>query len=66
MDELVWAAVWLYRATDNTYYLDQAENFYAESAFYTPRSFDWDDKRAGVMVSPIIFKICISSKFSFL
>lgn len=49
-DELAWAAVWLYRATKDTYYLGQAESIYREANFYSPKYFAWDDKRAGVMV----------------
>lgn len=50
LDELVWAALWLYRATNDTYYLGQAESIYREGAFYSPKTFDWDDKRAGNLV----------------
>ena len=53
-DELAWAAVWLYRATKDTYYLGQAEGIYREANFYSPKYFAWDDKRAGVMVSGLI------------
>jgi hypothetical protein len=30
MDELVWAAAWLYRATNDTTYLNNAESLYNE------------------------------------
>jgi len=50
MDELVWGAIWLYKATNDYYYLEQAEILYEEAKFYSPRVFSWDDKRAGVLV----------------
>ena len=56
-DELAWAAVWLYRATKDTYYLGQAEGIYREANFYSPKYFAWDDKRAGVMVSAFFRRI---------
>ena len=50
MDELVWGAIWLYKATNDYYYLEQAEVLFEEANFYSPRVFSWDDKRAGVLV----------------
>jgi len=50
-DELVWAAAWLFRATNDTTYKTQAEKLYDE--FFAkdtdiPKQFGWDDKRVGV------------------
>ncbi|XP_069943511.1 uncharacterized protein [Cherax quadricarinatus] len=49
-DELLWAALWLYRATDDATYLDRARGHYAEIPT-SPNNrlvqFSWDDKRAG-------------------
>lgn len=50
MDELVWGAIWLYKATNDYYYLEQAEILFEEAQFYSPRVFSWDDKRAGILV----------------
>merc|ERR1711962_1116035 len=50
-DELIWAAAWLYRATNDTNYLTKAEDMYASrSQTWTPWSFDWDNKMAGVQL----------------
>ncbi|XP_045614932.1 uncharacterized protein [Procambarus clarkii] len=49
-DELLWAALWLNRATGDSTYLDRARGHYAEIPV-TPNNklqqFSWDDKRAG-------------------
>ncbi|CBY31555.1 unnamed protein product [Oikopleura dioica] len=47
MDELVWGALWIYKATADDFYLNQAERLFSEHGFYAPRVFSWDDKRAG-------------------
>merc|ERR1719436_290939 len=50
-DELIWAAAWLYRATEDINYLTRAENMYAaRSQTWTPWSFDWDNKMSGVQL----------------
>ncbi|CAG0886960.1 unnamed protein product [Darwinula stevensoni] len=50
-DELTWAAAWLYRATGETSYLDDAANKYVEFELdHRPSEFSWDDKNAGVQV----------------
>ncbi|KAL6543306.1 hypothetical protein OROHE_010826 [Orobanche hederae] len=52
MDELLWAALWLHKATDNTSYFDYAiEN--AESfggSTWAITEFSWDVKFAGVQI----------------
>ncbi|KAH6822674.1 glycosyl hydrolase 9B8 [Perilla frutescens var. hirtella] len=51
-DELLWAAVWLYRATDNLYFL----NYLIDNAFsfggitWPITEFSWDVKYAGVQI----------------
>jgi hypothetical protein len=56
-DELVWGAIWLYRATGETAYLDKAESYYANLSTEqqtTTKSYrwttDWDDKSYGSYV----------------
>jgi hypothetical protein len=56
-DELVWGAIWLYRATNDPAYLAKAESYYANLAT-EPQSSDksykwtlaWDDKSYGVYI----------------
>lgn len=50
MDELIWGAIWIYKATNDYYYLEQAEILFEEANFYSPKVFSWDDKRAGILV----------------
>ena len=51
-DELIWGAGWLYQATGESVYLDQAEDLYNEH--FAGQSFiwthAWDDKRYGSAV----------------
>ncbi len=56
-DELVWGAIWLYRATGDSSYLAKAESYYdnlaKESQSDTPAyrwTHDWDDKTYGSYV----------------
>ncbi|MBB5871750.1 hypothetical protein F4553_005129 [Allocatelliglobosispora scoriae] len=56
-DELVWGALWLYRATGETAYLTKAESYYANLSTepqQTIKSYrwttDWDDKSYGSYV----------------
>ena len=50
-DELVWAAAWLYRATNDTTYLKTAESAYNEFGLGSANGWlDWDDKVSGVQV----------------
>jgi uncharacterized protein YyaL (SSP411 family) len=51
-DELVWAATWLYRATDDETYLKTAEQLYKEfDLLYWNTGFTWDMKISGIEVS---------------
>jgi hypothetical protein len=56
-DELVWGAIWLYKATGNTAYLTKAENYYANLNFQNQTSFhsyswtiNWDDVSYGCYI----------------
>lgn len=59
-DELVWGALWLYRATGDQAYLDKAESYFSaqlESGFQSeqpsagyPWTLVWDDKKYGAVV----------------
>lgn len=56
-DELVWGAIWLYRATNDQTYLDKAQSYYANlntEPQTTTKSFkwtqSWDDKSYGSYV----------------
>jgi endoglucanase len=56
-DELVWGAIWLYRATNETAYLDKAQSYYANLSTQpqsTIKSYKWthawDDKSYGCYV----------------
>ena len=51
-DELLWASLWMYRATGEVFYLQKAESFYA--AHFAGASLrwthNWDDKTYGSLV----------------
>ncbi|GAB4842799.1 hypothetical protein Ancab_012777 [Ancistrocladus abbreviatus] len=51
-DELLWAAAWLYRATDNDYYLKYVMNNAASmgGTGWAVREFSWDNKYAGLQI----------------
>ena len=50
-DELVWAAAWLYRATNDNTYLNTAESLYNEFGLqYWNGAFNWDNKVSGLQV----------------
>jgi hypothetical protein len=51
-DELVLAAIWLYKATGYDRYLADAENLYQEFGLQSDWSsfLDWDEKRPAVNV----------------
>nr|CAD54730.1 beta-1,4-endoglucanase [Mastotermes darwiniensis] len=50
-DELVWAAVWLYRATNDQTYLTTAEKLYSDLGLQSWNGgFTWDTKISGVEV----------------
>ncbi|CAG0886958.1 unnamed protein product [Darwinula stevensoni] len=62
-DELTWAAAWLYRATGETSYLNDAESKYVEfGQDGQPSEFSWDDKNAGVQV--LLAEITGNEKYS--
>jgi len=48
-DELVWAALWLHKATGEQTYLDKAQTWYDQFGIGTGW-FSWDDKGVGVQV----------------
>ncbi|KAJ7564102.1 hypothetical protein O6H91_02G002100 [Diphasiastrum complanatum] len=47
-DELLWAASWLYKATNSSYYLEYVITY--KNFSYTISEFSWDNKLAGVQV----------------
>jgi len=49
-DELVWAAIWLYKATKEAQYLDKAKSMYDEFDMNGKDTtiFSWDDKTAAI------------------
>jgi endoglucanase len=51
-DELVWSALWLYKATGNVEYLRKAESIYRESFANASMRWthSWDDKRYGAAI----------------
>nr|QFE31800.1 GH9 cellulase [uncultured bacterium] len=49
-DELVWAAVWLYKATGDPSYLQKAETYYDNIAGRYKWTQSWDDKAYGSYV----------------
>ena len=49
VDELGWAAIWLYKATGESQYLDKATSFFGEISS-SAWAFDWDSKDAGYQV----------------
>lgn len=56
VDELSWAAAWLYMATNTSQYLTDAESSYLSGAAWGQ---SWDEKNAGTMVIVLIVT-CIS------
>ena len=49
-DELVWASVWLYRATGEASYLQKAEELVSQIIDYKGWMQSWDDKRQGAIL----------------
>ncbi|KAJ9594064.1 hypothetical protein L9F63_014507, partial [Diploptera punctata] len=50
-DELTWAAAWLYKATDDSQYLDEAEHHYMKFRLKErPNEFFYNKKVAGVQI----------------
>ncbi len=49
-DELVWGALWLYRATNDSSYLTKAQSYYANLSHGYTWTQGWDDKSYGSYV----------------
>ncbi|XP_054279448.1 endoglucanase E-4-like [Macrosteles quadrilineatus] len=50
-DELTWASLWLYKATNNSFYVDEAEHHYMQYRLKErPNEFYYNKKVAGVQV----------------
>ena len=48
-DELVWAAIWLYKATMESKYLEKAKSLYDQFNLGNSKDvFSWDNKKTGV------------------
>lgn len=55
-DELTWAAAWLYKATNEAQYLDDAEYMYKKYRLKErPNEFYYNKKVAGVQVKYTLF-----------
>lgn len=67
MDELLWAALWLYKATDNSHYLNYAlQNAQSFGGItWAISEFSWDVKYAGLqlLASTVIVILYTSSSF---
>ncbi|PSN31180.1 hypothetical protein C0J52_21511, partial [Blattella germanica] len=62
-DELVWGAVWLYKATGDKTYLNKAEQLYSQFGMGTWNGdFGWDQKISGVEV--LLSQITKNSKYT--
>ncbi|XP_077994718.1 uncharacterized protein LOC144448371 [Glandiceps talaboti] len=48
VDELVFASLWIYRATEEQQYLDYALNMYSDLTNGRPYAYSWDNKIAGI------------------
>jgi hypothetical protein len=60
-DELVWGAVWLYRATNDKSYLDTAEQLYNDFGLQNWNGgFTWDSKISGVEVRLLVMLFTIA------
>ena len=51
-DELIWGALWLYKATGDDSYLTKAQSYYDDSgrSTWTQWAFSWDEKTPGIKV----------------
>ncbi|XP_066945456.1 endoglucanase E-4-like [Macrobrachium rosenbergii] len=72
-DELCWSALWMFRATGDSSYLQKARGHWDEfSLQYGAQGFNWDDKKAGVyalytmMDSDSLFRDTFSQFLSYL
>ncbi|OAY37446.1 endoglucanase 5 [Manihot esculenta] len=61
-DELLWAAAWLYRATDDEYYLKYVVDnaVYMSGTGWAVKEFSWDNKYAGVQI--LLSKILLDGR----
>ena len=52
IDELIWSAAWMYKATGNQTYLDDADRVYrrAGGPYLTEQEYSWDQKMVGAQV----------------
>lgn len=61
-DELVWAAAWLYLATNDQKYLNDATQLYDQLGLnWVATAFDWDCKVPGVQV--LLYKLTQDNKY---
>lgn len=60
-DELVWAAAWLYHATEDTGYLARAEALYDEFGLGDAHEYSWDDKTVGAQI--LLYQFTGDSKY---
>lgn len=62
VDELLWAASWLYHATGDSYYINYVTVMHgnAFANWGNPTWFSWDDKLAGIQV--ILKRVVLASK----
>jgi hypothetical protein len=50
-DELTWGALWLYKATNDTKYLQKAEGYFVQFTLSQPGwGFSWDEKTGGLQL----------------
>ena len=62
-DELAWSALWIYKATGNQSYLEQAEKHYQDFDLGTfSEEFSWDQKKIGVNL--LLSEILNDTKYS--
>jgi endoglucanase len=64
-DEIVWAAAWLYRATNDETYLNRAKSDYTSFQIgnnIVGQSFDWDNKAPGV--AALLAKLTSAAPFT--
>jgi len=60
-DELVWAAAWLYYATEDSGFLEAAKDHYTAGDFGDVSEFSWDDKTAGAQL--LMYQFTGESKY---
>ena len=49
-DELAWSAIWMYKATGQNTYRNEAKQFYIDAGNSAKTLFSWDEKNAGISV----------------